>query len=302
VKGITLGYALLPWERPAFFTDLAAIERGCADIRAAGFDGVEALVGSTLALDYGRRTMKNKEWPRMPRVWTDIEMFRRLGTLSRATRHNNLKLTNVFCDGEYINPETADAERDQAIAIAHYIAAAGGQHLLVTGGPRRTGADHDADLAALADALSTLARDVAEVGVQLCLHPHIDTAVETPIDIDKVFNRANDGLAVALDTAHVSAGGGDPVKLAEASGSRLRYVHLKDIEMPPDPERGDFHGLARFRAFRDFGSGNVDLTGFCRSLERLEYSGPVIAELDATETPAESAQTARRYLRETIGW
>jgi hypothetical protein len=44
------------------------------------------------------------------------------------------------------------------------------------------------------------------------------------------------------------------------------------------------------------------LTGFCRSLERLEYSGPVIAELDATETPAESAQTARRYLRETIGW
>lgn len=302
MKGITLGYALLPWERPAFFTDPSAIERGCADICAAGFEGVEALVGSTLALDYGRRTMKNKEWPRMPRVWTDIEMFRRLGTLSRAVRHNNLKLTNVFCDGEYINPETAAAERDQAIAVAHYIAAAGGQHLLVTGGPRRTGPDHHADLIALAKALSELARDLADLGVQLCLHPHIDTAVETPADIDEVFNRAANSLALALDTAHISAGGGDPVRLAEAAGSRLRYVHLKDIEMPPEPQRDDFHGVARFRAFRDLGDGNVDLLGFCRMLERLGYTGPVIAELDATDTPGESAQTARRYLQETIGW
>lgn len=299
---ITLGYALLPWDRPSFFTDIKAIERGCADIRESGFAGVEALIGSTLALDYGRRTMKNKEWPRLPRVWTDVEVFRRLGTLRREADRNGLRITNVFCDGEYINPESAPAERDQAVVVAHFISAAGGRHLLVTGGPRRGGDEHRADLKALAQNLSEIAREVSQVGVRLCLHPHIDTAVESPEDIEEVFTLADETVGLALDTAHVTAGGGDPLTLAKHAGDRLSYIHLKDILMPAEEQRSGFSGMARFRAFRDLGEGSVDLAGFCRLLEEQDFSGPVVAELDATDDPAHSARVARSYIQEHIGW
>jgi inosose dehydratase len=246
--------------------------------------------------------MKNREWPRLPRVWTDVELFRRLGTLRQEAERNELVITNVFCDGEYINPESAAAEHDQAVVVAHFIAAAGGRHLLVTGGPRRTGSAHEADLAALAENLSRTARETLKVGVRLCLHPHIDTAVETPGDIDAFFARSGEEVALALDTAHVAAGGGDPEAIARRFSSRLEYIHLKDILMPSRGELAEFAGVARFAAFRDLGEGNVNLIGFCHTVEELGFAGPVIAELDATNNPGESARVARQYIRDQIGW
>src|SRR5581483_9190772 len=117
-----------------------------------------------------------------------------------------LQLTNIFCDGEYINPLTADAEFEQAVIVAHVSKAAGVEHLLVTGGPRRPEPERSDDLKRLADRFSELGAALQEVGVQLCVHPHIDTGLETPEDIDTFFELAEDGLCTfGFDIAPATA-------------------------------------------------------------------------------------------------
>src|SRR4051794_12686351 len=48
----------------------------------------------------------------------------------------------------------------------------------------------------------------ASHGVQVALHPHVGTMVETPQDITRVLEGAS--VDLCLDTGHVLVGGGDP--------------------------------------------------------------------------------------------
>jgi len=295
-----IGYAVLPWEMQSGFGD-ESLKRGFRDIKAAGFDAVEVLLGSTLSFDYGRRAMHFQEWPWPPRTYADHELTSRLATAIRGSKEAGLQLTNIFCDGEYINPLTADAEFEQAVVVAHVSKAAGVEHLLVTGGPRRPEPEHSEDLKRLAERFSELGAALQKVDVQLCVHPHVDTGLETPGDIDTFFELADDGLcAFGFDTAHVTAGGGDPVEMLRRHAQRVKYVHLKDIRMP-DTVGPDFKGPARFEAFCDLGAGSVDFPAVWDLLKDAGFDGPAIVELDATPDPAKSAQVARAYVKDNLG-
>jgi len=137
--------------------------------------------------------------------------------------------------------------------------------------------------------------------VRLCFHPHIDTCIETPHDIKMFFDLADaEWVGMALDTAHITAGGGDPVALLRANVDRVEYIHLKDIAMPPRPAT-DFAGYARFAAFRNLGEGSVDFPAIGRVLTEAAFDGPLIAELDQTDDPAATARVARQYVRDNMG-
>jgi inosose dehydratase len=296
----TIGYAVLPWEMQGGFSDEALI-RGFSDIRDAGFDAVEVLAATTLGLDYGRRNMKFIEWPWAPETRSDFSFTSRMATAIRGSKAAGLKLTNIFCDGEYINPHTAQAEFAQAVTVAHICSAAGVRHLLVTGGPRRPEPEHTADVEALAEVFSRLGAALREVDVQLCVHPHIDTALESPEDIDTFFTLADrDACAFGFDTAHVTAGGGDAVELLRKYVDRVRYVHIKDIKMP-ETVGPEFAGPRRFEAFCDLGHGSVDFPAVWAILTEAGFDGPAIVELDSTPDPAESARIARQYVSEYLG-
>lgn len=301
-----VGYALLPWERTEEAKRRPVAETlrlGLREIAEAGFNAFEALTQTTLTNDYGRRVMRYERWASPPRTFSDVDLMSRVATLLRAGEEAGLQLTTIFCDGEYVNPEIAQAEFDQAVAVSRILAGSGSAHLLVAGGPSpsRPAANHEDDLRRLAERMNEIGREVGKRGVTLCFHPHIDTCVETPHDTN-VFVRETDPeiVGLALDTAHVLAGGGDPVQTLRDTIDRVKYLHIKDIAMPADPGP-DFVGAARYRAFCDLGQGSVDFEAIGQVLREFGYAGPVIAELDFSDDPNQSAQTARQYLRDTIG-
>lgn len=301
-----VGYALLPWERTEEAKRRPVAETlrlGLQEIAAAGFNAFEALTQTTLTNDYGRRVMRYERWASPPRTFSDVDLMSRVATLLQAGEEAGLQLTTIFCDGEYVNPEIAQAEFDQAIAVSRILAGSGSAHFLVAGGPSpaRPGADHDDDLRRLAARMNDIGREVGKRGITLCFHPHIDTCVETPHDIDVFVHETDpDAVGLALDTAHVLAGGGDPVQIMRDTIDRVKYLHIKDIAMPNNPG-STFVGAERYRAFCDLGQGSVDFVAIGEVLRESRYAGPVVAELDFSGDPNQSAQTARQYLRETIG-
>lgn len=297
-----IGYASLPWEVGKHGQEqLDAMVQGFHDIKAAGYDAVETLAFTTYNDDFARRMMEFVEWQRPVHVVSDMDFMTRFATILRTSKELGLKLTNIFVESEFINPNTAQGEFDQVVTISHLLKSAGANHILLDGGPRRAGADHHKDLLALAKVMNELGRVTADIGIELCFHSHIDTCVETPEDIEIFFNETDSNyVAVALDTAHVVAGGGDPVAVVNGDPSRVRYVHLKDIADPAG--FGDsFHGPARYEAFRNLGEGTIDFAKVWGALEKSGYDQPIIIELDGTPDPAASARISREYLRNTVG-
>ncbi|HWC21903.1 MAG TPA: TIM barrel protein [Flexivirga sp.] len=70
-----------------------------------------------------------------------------------------------------------------------------------------------------------------DYGLQMVLHPHGDSHIETREDIDRIF-RATDPAYVGfcLDTGHIVYGGGDNVDLIRTYPDRISYVHIKAMD------------------------------------------------------------------------
>ena len=75
------------------------------------------------------------------------------------------------------------------------------------------------------DAVAEIARARALV---VAVHPHWGTAIERPHQIERFLEGTDHALC--LDTGHIALGGADPVKVARDAGSRVRHVHLKDVD------------------------------------------------------------------------
>lgn len=70
-----------------------------------------------------------------------------------------------------------------------------------------------------------------EYGLKMALHPHGDSHIETPEDIDRIF-AATDPTYVNLcmDTGHIVYGGGDPIEMIKKYPERIAYVHIKAFD------------------------------------------------------------------------
>ena len=299
-----IGYASLPWEvaKPPGIERLNAMVEGLREIKKAGYQAAETLAFTTYNLDYARRHMEFVEWEDGVSIASDMQFMSRFAVLLRTCREIDLKLTTIFVESEFINPHTAQGEFDQVVTISHLLKSVGARHMLVDGGPRRHGAErHKVDILKLAETMNRLGKVTADIGIELCFHPHIDTCIETPEDIEIFFNETDPRfVSLAYDTAHIMAGGGDPMKVLNDDPSRVRYVHFKDIADPLS--FGDaFTGPARYEAFRNLGEGAIDFAQVWKALQENNYDQPIIIELDLTEDPASSAKISRQYLRDVVG-
>jgi inosose dehydratase len=137
----------------------------------------------------------------------------------------------------------------------------------------------------------------------VAVHPHHGTVVERQEDVDRLLEVSTVGLC--LDTGHVVVGGGDPVAIAAAAGSRVLHVHLKDVDAPTAErvEHGDlgYHDAVREGLYRSLGDGDIDVLGVLRWLQESRYDGWYVLEHDAVldrEPDADSGplQNARRSL------
>ena len=80
-----------------------------------------------------------------------------------------------------------------------------------------------------ADRLGRMMKE--DYGLKMVLHPHGDSHIETPEDIDRIFQATDpDYVGFCLDTGHIVYGGGDPMELCRKYPERISYVHIKAMD------------------------------------------------------------------------
>ena len=163
-------------------------------------------------------------------------------------------------------------------------------------------------LHAVAGALGT------ELGMRVVVHHHAGTFIETAEEIDRLLRVTEPELiGLLLDTGHALYGGADPLELLKRHGSRVRYVHLKDVAAA-ELTRVRTTDIPMSEAWRrgvfcPLGEGTVDFPRIVEALRSQGYEGWAIVEQDVVPDaagrlvpePFESARKSRRYLREGVG-
>jgi inosose dehydratase len=152
-----------------------------------------------------------------------------------------------------------------------------------------------------------VARAATASGHPLVYHPHTGTFVETPAEVDWLMESTDaDLVGLCLDVGHYTVGGGNPIEAIRRYGSRVRHVHMKDVDplVLRQLRAGAIPGFLdalRARIFTELGRGVLDVLGVVRELSSLDYSGWIMCEQDTTwRSPAESAAISRAVLGYTI--
>jgi len=132
-------------------------------------------------------------------------------------------------------------------------------------------------------------------GIQVALHNHMGTPVETQEQLETFLERCPD-CQLVFDTAHLAAMGGDAVEIVRKFAHRLQVIHIKDwLSLDPTAEnwtqRGRFCGL---------GKGNIGLDNLeiLNTASSLGYKGWVFVEHDThLQEPLNDLKDSREYLR-----
>lgn len=138
----------------------------------------------------------------------------------------------------------------------------------------------------------------AESGVKACMHPHANTPVFRKNEIDLFMTNTDSRYVyMCMDTAHTTLAGIDAPSLAREYGSRIGYMHLKDVD--PDPNA---HPEWPMKRFRPLGYGCIDFKGVVDELKKEGYDGILCVELDYQPVcNYRSAQISREYLHNVLG-
>jgi inosose dehydratase len=119
-------------------------------------------------------------------------------------------------------------------------------------------------------------------GLDVALHAHAATHVESIEETEEMLSRTDVGLCI--DTGHVVVGGGDPVDFARHHADRLRHVHLKDVDggLLERLRRGelDMDEAWPLGIFCEFGTGVVPLAAFLALPEVRKLDGWAVIEQD----------------------
>ena len=196
------------------------------------------------------------------------------------------KLTFVALSSGEVSIDAVEAETIAKHTVnAKYLRDAGGLYLQIL------------------DQLKPYPRTVtADVGVPLAYHNHLNTISEHPGNLDIVLENSDPKyVKLLLDTGHSVAGGGDPAEAIRKYHDRLIFVHLKDVvDIPPDTPNARYP----FK-WVELGRGKVDLPAVFRALDKVNFRGWAVVELDRvpdkSDTPAQCARTSRKYLEDKIG-
>ena len=199
----------------------------------------------------------------------------------------------------------AEKEIDTAKKQVEFLAAIGGKWFncqnggFGDGGPteRPTNPEMVETMAYIANTVGAYAKTL---GVTLCFHPHYGTYIFSQSDIDLFAEKTNpEYVSFCIDTAHTTLAGMDPVALIKQLGSRIGYMHLKDVDTYALSKA---EGRAKMASFRALGHGTVNFPAVKAALEEVGYDGVLCVELDRPEVcNFHSAEVSRIYIRDVLG-
>ncbi len=178
--------------------------------------------------------------------WIELGPYGYLPTdpaeLRAETERRGLKVSagTVFT-GLHHGPSVWDSTWEQVSRVAALAQSQGAGHLVVIPSfwrDDKTGEVlEDRELSAaqwreLALGYERLGREVRDTyGLRIVVHPHADTHIDTEDNVTRFLDATDSDLvSLCLDTGHYAYCGGDNVKLIETYGSRIGYLHLKQVD------------------------------------------------------------------------
>jgi len=140
--------------------------------------------------------------------------------------------------------------------------------------------------------LREVAALAAAHGLELVLHPHAGTLVETASQVQAAL--AHTDVRWCLDTGHLLIGGTDPVQFVRDHADRIGHVHLKDVDaaLAAKVRDGELSLVAATQEglFQPLGEGDARIDEVIRLLEAVGYERWLVLEQDqaitGTEPPA----------------
>ena len=162
-----------------------------------------------------------------------------------------------------------------------------------------------------AEGYNELAKLAAEKGMQVCLHHHMGTAIQTTEEIDRFMAATNEDVYLLFDTGHAYYSEGSQaamLAILEKYLPRINHVHLKDVRdevvAQVRSQKLSFLDGVKKGTFTVPGDGVIDFMPVFKILDEAGYKGWMVVEAEqdpALANPYEYAVKARKYIREYAG-
>lgn len=162
-----------------------------------------------------------------------------------------------------------------------------------------------------AEGYNELATLAAEKGMQVCLHHHMGTAIQTTEEIDRFMAITNKDVYLLFDTGHAYYSEGNQaamLAILEKYLPRINHVHLKDVRdevvAQVKSQKLSFLDGVKKGTFTVPGDGVIDFIPVFKILDEAGYKGWMVVEAEqdpALANPFEYAVKARKYIREYAG-
>ncbi|MDR0433186.1 MAG: TIM barrel protein [Bifidobacteriaceae bacterium] len=187
------------------------------------------------------------------------------------------------------------------------LVAAGADSLVLAAATGSDGYDSRPDLdesgwATLFANLDRLAELAAAAGITASLHPHMGTMIQTEDEIIRAMEGST--IPLTLDTGHIMAGGGDPVRLAERYAERIAHVHVKDVDASKAKKVQNgattFYNAVVDGMFVPLGLGDVDFAAIVSALNRVGFRGWYVMEQDTVLPSPDAASGPSRDVQRSI--
>jgi inosose dehydratase len=136
-------------------------------------------------------------------------------------------------------------------------------------------------------------REMAELsarhGLELLIHPHVGTLVESAEDVERAL--AVTDASWVFDTGHLLIGGVEPADFVRRHADRIGHVHLKDVDASlAGKVRGGELSLVHATQeglFRPLGEGDARIDEVVRLLDEAGYERWLVLEQDVAITGLE---------------
>ncbi|CAH0345741.1 sugar phosphate isomerase/epimerase family protein [Bacillus sp. CECT 9360] len=241
--------------KDSYYLANGSTEEALKDISAAGYKGFELFDGNLMQY-------KEKK-----------EEFKAL------MKNYSLDFIGVYTGGNFIFPDILEEELIKIEDVASLASELGAEHLVIGGGAIRANGILESDYTEMGNALNQIVEIAEKYNLIASYHPHMGTNVQAPDQLDKLMPLTK--INLVPDTAHIEAGGGDPVEVIRKYVDRIKYVHLKDYQ------NGEFLPL---------GEGHQKFDEMIQILNDAQYDGWITVELDSYPDPKKGAEISHKFL------
>jgi inosose dehydratase len=143
----------------------------------------------------------------------------------------------------------------------------------------------------LATNFAEMAERSAGHGLELLVHPHVGTLVETAADVERAL--AITDASWVFDTGHLLIGGVDPADFVRRHADRIGHVHLKDVDatLAAKVRQGELSLVHATQEglFQPLGEGDARIDEVVRLLDEAGYGRWLVLEQDVAITGPEPA-------------